>query len=185
MPTPHSFRSRLLADYRGEPVQGLVDKGTRGPAEISIVQIGQRFACLSRGSNELSDWLWNLSIWKRHGRLAGYSGTEYPAGFLDRAESVWDWLDDNYWLRKISFISGHSAGASDAQIIGWSLGIQAVCFSSPPVVYGQRIEPQSEIVHYCHEYDPLNWLDGRYCHRIARAIEYRNGFGHRLRSLMI
>jgi len=124
------------------------------------------------GSNEAYDWFeYNTRVndpsmdGVAFDVAPGDSGSQFHAGFLDHAQTVYTFAKG----LKPKFIVGHSLGAASAQIVGTSLRVPTIAFASPRTLKGKpsnRLRGEGWVVNYCR-------VDDTVCHFPRNHKDFR------------
>ena len=138
-----------IDDYAGR-LPALVPSLNINGASATFTSFGADVVLVVRGTDELSDWkLYNLTL--DRAQAPGDSGLFYHAGFLRYSQLIYGYA--RAWTlagKPLAMMVGHSLGAAAIQIAGPALGIRAIGFAAPRVIYGSASPKLACLVElYC------------------------------------
>ena len=132
----------LLANYPNGSINTFISNNNTD-IQVGIVLNNNNITIVFRGTDTVTDWMYNCDFAKRHIEL---SDIEIHKGFFDQLMSVYDELINNIniIINRIPniniYITGHSAGGAHATILAYLLEkiyknkiIKLITFGSPKV----------------------------------------------------
>jgi hypothetical protein len=131
---------QLCADDYAGRLTALVPSLAIDGASATFTSYGADVVLVVRGTDELSDWrMYNLTL--DRAQAPGDSGLIYHAGFLRYSQLIYGYA--RAWMlagKPLAMMIGHSLGAAAIQIAGPALGVRAIGFGAPRVLYSSGSE---------------------------------------------